>query len=585
MGYRRAMAEPTNDGSLLGVAVRDIGRLRQVLTIVAQHGFGEWLARIPLAAQVLGAHAFGVDERPQGTPGERFARLLVALGPTFIKLGQVLSMRSDLLGPDTIAALVGLQDGAPPLPPEDVRDVIARGLGQSPDTLFAWFDDTPLGTASIGQTHRARTHDGRQVVVKVQRPGIGPTMRGDLDLLYLASRALEASIEELRIVAPSAIVAEFEQGLLRELDFTAELSNLVRARALLEPTRRITVPVPVPALSCRTVLVMEFFSGVPVRALTPGSARARKAIEELLHAFCKGIVVDGFFHADPHAGNLLIGDDDTICLLDLGLVGTLSPEQRDDLVTLVLGTLLDDASTVARVLLKMGTPMQRVDLGALKADISRLRAKYVVVGSVREIDTRGFVEEFSRAAGRYKVRLATEYSLLVKALATLEGLVRSLDPDVDVLPIVRPYVERVFAERWAPDRMVQQALGGATGAVSLLRTVPTHLDQILHDLETGNVQVRPITPRLDLLPDRVHDGATRIAVALFAASMSLCAAITVPERWVDPVFDSLKIGLFAVAFTAALAGWFVTWWWHWLGRGLNLRVGPLFRFFRRGRVR
>ncbi len=578
------MAEQTHDGSLLGVAIRDVGRLRKVVGIVAQHGFGEVLLRIPFAAQLIGPSAVQRGKEAEGTPAERFARLLAALGPTYIKLGQVLSMRSDLLPNEYIAALSKLQDQAPPIPFADVQRVIADGLALPLEELFAEIAETPMATASIGQAHLAKTRDGQAVVVKVQRPGIQSTMRGDLDLLFLAAKALEASIDEMRLVTPSAIVAEFEKGLLRELNFTAELANLVHMRSLLDPKRPVTVPAPLPELSCRTVLTMEYFEGIPVRDLEASSERAKHAMEQIVHTMCKGILVDGFFHGDPHAGNILIDEAGTICFVDLGLVGTLSTEQRDDLVTLVLGTIMDDASTVARVLLKIGTPTQRVDIGELKSEITRVRAQYVMVRSVKDLDTRGFVEEFANAAGKYRVKLATEYTVLAKAAGTIEGLVRRLHPDLDAIPIIRPYVEQLFGDRWAPDKMLQHALGGATGVASLLRTMPTHLDQILHDMETGNVQVRPIMPKLDALPDRLHDSATRVAVAIFSASMSICAAIMVPDRWdaTNWYFDAIKIALFFVAFTAAVSGWIVTWWWHWLGRGINLRLTPLLRFFRRG---
>jgi len=344
----------------------------------------------------------------------------------------------------------------------------------------------------------------------------------------------------------------------------------------------VTVPVPLPELSCRTVLTMTYFEGKPVRELTPESDEARHAIEEILHAMCRGVFLDGFFHGDPHAGNILVDDEGTLCFLDLGLVGTLSPEQRDDLVTLVLGTILDDASTVARVLLKMGTPTQRVDIGELKREIVRVRSQYVMVRKVSDLDTQGFIEEFASAVGKYRVKLAIEYSVLVKAAGTIEGLVRSLYPDIDALSITKPYVERIFAERWSPQQMVQQALGGGVGVASLLRTVPTHVDQILHDFETGNVQVRPITPKLDKLPDTLYQSATRIAVALFAASMTVSAAVSMPDGY-ESYMDWIRIAFFLLFTTLAIGGWTVTWWWHWLGRGRSIRLAPLLKLIRRSR--
>jgi ubiquinone biosynthesis protein len=568
--------------SIFGVAVRDVTRLRKVAAVVARHGFGEVLLRMPFAAQLLGRDVAAEGQEAKGTPAERFTRLLGALGPTYIKLGQVLSMRADLLPADYVQALSTLQDKAPVIPPDEVRKAVERGLGRPLEEIFADFSEEPLATASIGQTHVATTRDGQKVVVKVQRPGIDEVMRGDLDLLYLAARGLEASIEELRLIQPSSIVAEFEKNLLRELNFSAELANLVRARELLDPDRPVTVPEPIPELSCRTILTMSFFEGRPVRDLEPRSEEAKHAVEEVLHAMCKGIFVDGFFHGDPHAGNILVGEDGTLCFLDMGLVGTLSPEQRDDLVTLVLGTILDDASTVARVLLKMGTPTQRVDIGELKREIVRVRSQYVMVRSVADLDTQGFIDEFANAVGKYRVKLATEYSVLVKAAGTVEGLVRALYPEVDALAITKPYVERIFGERWSPQQMVQQALGGGIGLASLLRTVPTHVDQILHDFETGNVQVKPITPRLDKLPDTVYQSATRLAVALFAASMSICAAVSIPDGY-EGYMDWARIAFFVLFTSLAIGGWTVTWWWHWLGRGRSLRLTPLLKLFRRNR--
>lgn len=568
--------------SIFGVAIRDVARLRSVAAIIAQHGFGEILLAMPFARQILGSSSLEAGAEAKGSTAERFTRLLGALGPTYIKLGQVLSMRADLLPSEYVKALSTLQDQAPVITLAEVEQVIESGLGQPLEELFVDFEEEPLATASIGQIHRAKTKDGREVVVKVQRPGIGVTMRGDLDLLYLAARGLESSIDELKLLGPATIIAEFEKNLLRELNFTAELANLVRAKELLDPERPITVPEPLPELSCRTVLTMTHFEGRSVRELEPGSEEAAHAIEELLHLMCKGVFIDGFFHGDPHAGNILIDDEGTICMLDMGLVGVLSPEQRDDLVTLVLGTILDDAATVARVILKMGTPTQRVDIGELKRDIVRVRAQYVMVSKVSDIDTQGFIEEFTQAVGKYRVKLATEYSVLVKSAGTIEGLVRSLHPDVDALAITRPYVERIFSERWSPQQMVQQALGGGVGVASLLRTVPTHVDQILHDFETGNVQIRPITPKLDKLPDTVYQSATRIAVALFAASMTVSAAMSLPDGWRD-YMDWARIAIFFLFTCLAIGGWTVTWWWHWLGRGTSFKVTPLLRLFRRRR--
>lgn len=578
---RKAQPKP-RESSIFGVAVRDVARLREVAGVVVGHGFGEFILRMPFARQLLGRELVRRGTSYQGTPEQRFAHLLGELGPTYIKLGQLLSMRSDLLPAEYIAALSSLQDGAPEIPFSDVRRVIEEGLGQKLEDLFQHIETEALATASIGQTHRGITKDGRKVAIKVQRPQIDQVMRGDLDLLWLAAKGLEASIDELKLVMPSLIVAEFEKGLLRELNFSAELANLVTLDRLIGSAGNgVVVPKPVPELSCRTVLTMEFFEGKPVRELEKGSPEAKKAVSAIVKTMCQGVFVDGFFHGDPHAGNILVGPDGTLCFLDMGLVGTLSPEQRDDLVTLVLGTIMNDAATVARVILKVGTATERVDIGELKADITRVRSEFVMVRSVKEVDSKRFIEEFVGAMRRYKVRLATEYSILAKAAGTIEGLVRALDPDLDFMPLIQPFVERVFADRFEPTKMLTEAFGGAAGVASLLRTMPTHFDQILHDLETGNMQVRPHMPELERLPSLLHDSATRIGVAMFAASMSIASAMVVPDGY-EHTMEWVKIGLFFLFAFAATTGWAVVWFWHWFGRGLNLPLGSILKLLRRG---
>jgi len=507
----------------------------------------------------------------------RLARLLGSLGPTYIKLGQILSTRRDLLPEEYITALETLQDDAPLLSWDVVRSAVEEGLGATLDESFRSFDETPLGTASIAQTHRAVTHAGTAVVVKVQRPGIEDAMRGDLDLLYLAAQILEASIDEMQLVGITDVVREFESGLLEELDFREELKSLLAARQFLDPERRLCVPRPFPERSSRTVLTMELFRGRPLRELPPGSDEAHAAVEEVLHAACKQVFVDGFFHGDPHAGNILVGGAGRVCLIDFGLVGTLREEQRQDLVTLIVAVIAGDSGTIARVLLRMGTPTQRVDLSALKREIDRLRSQYLSGAHLSDIDSAGFVEEFAAAAGHFRIKLASEYSILTKAAATLEGIVRRLHPDVDLVRIARPYVEQVVAERFSPTTVLQGLASELGDLGSIAQRLPAQLDQVLHDVETGNLQVRAVTPGLDEIPTLLHQMASRLAVALFAASLSISAALLVAGR--DPGGVRLVTG--ASCALLAAGGWTALFWWHLIGRGKPLKLGPLLKMFRR----
>jgi ubiquinone biosynthesis protein len=564
------MTAPPPDGrdSLLGIAARDLERLTQVTATLARHGFGALVGR---------GHDPGAIPDTTTPQAVRFARLLAELGPTFIKLGQVLSIRRDLLPAEYIAALETLQDTAPEVPVAAIREVIEAGLGQRVEDVFASFDPQPLGTASIAQTHRATAHDGTQLVVKVQRPGIERVLRGDLDLLYLAARALESGIDELQLAAVSEVIAEFEKGLLRELDFTAELENLETALRLLDPARAIVVPRPERAYSCRTVLAMELFPGRSLRALAPQSDAAQHVVEELVHAAVKQVFVDGFFHGDPHPGNVLADDDGRVCLIDFGLAGRLDQAQRDDLVALILGLILGDDAGIARVLLRMGTPTQRVSLAELRAEVTRLRTEYLSAASIEAVDSSGFAEAFGAAANRFRIKLAPEFAILTKATATLEGIIRTWHPHIDLVAIAQPVVERLMAARWSPTRLLAEAMSGASGMGSLLRGLPTQLEQLLQDVESGNLQVRAVSSSLDELPLRIHQLASRLSLTGFAAAISICAALLVP----DALSWSLRSALFVLCFVLAFIGWTALLWWHVLGRGRPLQVGALLKLLRR----
>ncbi len=569
--------EPSN--SILGVAARDIKRLQAIFLIIARHGFGELFLRSSIGKIFFSqVKVEGQSERWRDQPAAtRFRRLLEDLGPTYIKFGQIMSMRPDIMPASYITALEGLQDQTPPVPFEAIQVVVERSLGKPLSELFAEFSREPLATASIAQTHRAVTRNGESVIVKVQRPMIEQTMRGDLDLLFMLTKALEVSIEEMRLLAPSEIVAEFEIALLRELDFTEELANLETARELLDPERKVVVPKPYPELSSHQVLTMEFFAGRSLRRIVPQSPEAKHAVTEILHAACKQVLIDGFFHGDPHAGNILINDEGMICMIDLGLVGQLRDDQRADIVTLIIAAISRDAGTIARVFLRMGTPMKRINLSEFKAEITRILDRYLNVNRVQDFRSQELADEFVSAAQRFQIKLAPEYSVLTKASLTIEGLIRNLYPDINALDIAQPYIQRLMAERLSPGTLLKDSLASVTGLSSMLKQLPTQLDQILHDAESGNLQVRALNPQLENLPQVLHHLGSRMALAAFAVSMTMVAVILIavrsPERQLD-----LLIG---ASLVAALFAWFILFGWHFVRIGQPYRARSLLQFFRR----
>ncbi len=565
--------------SLFDVAARDIARLKAVISVVSRHGFGEVLQRSPLSKFVIGKlqDAETGTAAKAGPPAVRLRRLFEDLGPTYIKFGQILSMRPDLLPRSYIEALEELQDQAPVVPIADVKATIERGLGRPVEQLFASFDEAPLATASIGQTHRARTHEGVEVVVKVQRPGIEQVMRGDLDLLYMVAKLLEVGIEELQLIRPAETVAQFEKALVRELDFTEELRNLQTARSYLQPDRALTMPEPFPELSCRTVLTMEFFAGHSLRKLTPQSDIAKHAVSEIMQSALQQVLIDGFFHGDPHMGNILINENKQICLIDYGLVGRLSKEQQREIVTLLIALSTKDASAIAYALLRMGHPHERVNIAALKAEIKKIMDQVFSSKSFADVETEELAASILEASQRFKIGLAPEYAILIKAATTLEGVVRSLYPDIDVMDIATPFLQKLMSQRFTPEQLMSDSVSGLLGLTSIFKQLPSQFEQIMHDAETGNIRVRAITPGLDLVAPMLHQLAGRLTLTVFAATMTLVSVLLL--SFADPQRVSSWV-TFLVVF-AALVSW--TWlsFWHLFGRGKPMRIGKIMQFVRR----
>ena len=564
--------------SMFGVASRDIKRLNAIVTIIVKHGFGEMFLRTPLGRRFMQETSLSAGGDSHSLPpAVRFRKLLENLGPTYIKFGQILSMRRDVLPLHYIEALEGLQDSTPVVATLHIREVISHGLGRPVEELFGTFDDTPLATASIGQTHRATTLLGEEVVVKVQRPGIEQTMRSDLDLLFILAKMLEASIEEVQLMAPSEMVAEFEKALLRELNFTEEFANLVTARNFLASERSITVPKPYPELSCRTVLTMEFFPGKSLRHLVPQSDQAKHAVEEIFHCSCKQVLIDGFFHADPHMGNILVNEDGLLCMIDLGLVGRLNQSQRADLISLVMGGLMRDAASMARILLHMGTPTERVNIAELKAEIQRIMDQFLTNTTLSEINSSEFANAFIAAAQRFKIKLAKDYALLIKSIFVIEGIVRSLHPELDIIGIIRPYAESIFTQKFSPQHLLQESLGGIGQFAALMRQLPTLLEQMLHDAETGNIQIKAVTPQLDQIAPLLHQLAGRITLAGFAVTMTMTSALL--TGWSTPEHSHVLI--ITATTVAAVITWTVLLAWHFVGRGRPIRARSIVQFFKR----
>jgi ubiquinone biosynthesis protein len=540
---------------MLREAFQDLNRLRQIAAAAARHGFGAYLARSRLK-DVLGKDVPGVGEVPPADPNPHQFRLLLGeLGPTFIKLGQLLSTRPDILPAKWVEELAALQDDCPPLPVAEVRRVMEASLGAPVEARFAELDPRPLASASIAQVHRARTHDGQQVVVKVQRPDIRERIDADLALLRYLAMLLEAVVEETGISTPTAIIEEFDRTVHEELDFENEARN---ARAMREASAGrdfVVIPRVHDELSTSLVLTLDFVEGTKLNEVGPESGHdLEKVARTIIEASFRQLFEDGLFHGDPHPGNILVLPGERIALLDFGLVGRLTRVQREALVTLILALALRDAAAVARVLDKLGGPDSRVPFHEFSADIGGILDRYLGL-KLGEIRTSSVLRDLLDLAVRHRIKVPKEYAVLAKASMTVEGIIRRLYPKLDILEVGLPYARELMLARFNPQDASGLVMKSLLKLQGLAEDVPAQLSQILADLERGKLQVKVRSLDAEEIGRRLSAVGVLLFLGLIASSLLVGGLVIVATSPRPALGIASLLAGFGLAGAALLFHW------------------------------
>lgn len=504
---------------IIGTSGQDLSRLRQIAGILARHGYAHLAENLRTGRDRPDNAAVDEARAVLGAP-VRLRMLLQELGPTFVKLGQVLSSRPDLVPTEFQVELAQLQDNVGALPVEAIRAQLAAAWRCDPATHLAFFDERPLATASIAQVHRARLHDGREVVVKVQRPGLEPTIRADLDLLYLLARLLEATIEEAGLYQPYEVIAAFERAILEELDFTIEARNGRAFAAHFAQNERLVVPEIVTELSGRVVLVMEFIQGTKITNVDRSVIDVEEVLHVVLDAAFQMAFVDGLFHGDPHPGNILVTPEGKVCLLDYGLVGRLTSNMQQTIIQLSLAIATRDAEAVTRLVYRIGQPEERMSLASFRDKVSDMMARYLL-RSLDEVDAASLLNELLDLALKYKIRVPADYALLAKSAVTIEGIIRQLAPKLDIARTILPYAQRLMADRYSPEAVGRLALRSAVTLLDSAQQMPLIAHQIVTDLESGRLTVRVSNPELDRMSRSLNDLGTKVFLGMVTMALIL----------------------------------------------------------------
>ena len=490
-------------------------RFTQISRVLVRHGFG-----FVFDVRRDRRENKGLQEFLAPNFGVRMRRSLDDLGPTFVKFGQVLSTRSDIFPEGILSELQKLQDTARPMPPGLAQAIIERELGASVDEVFSAFDPVPLGSASIGQVHRAVLMSGEIVAVKVQRPEAPGRVAADLELMREFADFVDRRFAQRVLVEAGGLVAEFEVVVRRELDYTAEAQNARRFAANFAGTG-VVIPAVYQEYSTSKVLTMEFVVGTRFRDIRPllmAPSERRRVASMGADAIFKMAFEDGFFHGDPHPSNLLLTPEGDLALLDFGMVGFMSQGDIEALSRLFIAVIQRDASAALRALEGLGVRYATEVRGELVRELREFLNKYAGL-SVGEVTLGQALSELIALARRYRVRMPPVFPLLTKALVTAEGLARSIDPTINVYEVARPYARRLLSQGYRPQALAESATERSLEYARYLEEYPEQIRQLLSEVADGELEVQLKHGGLDELIGSVDVLANRLVFALVTAAL------------------------------------------------------------------
>jgi ubiquinone biosynthesis protein len=507
---------------------QNAGRLRDIVTILGKYGLADWLKDLDynwLQSRLISARGQRLGDISREA---RIRLALTELGTTFIKLGQILSTRADLVGRELAKELQQLQANTPPDPPEVVAGIIEAELGKKPGELFAEYEAEAMASASIGQVHRARLAGGEQVIVKVQHKGIQKTIARDFDILEALAELAEKHAQQLQSYQPVAMVAEMRRSLMRELDFTRERRNMQQFAANFVDNERIHFPRTYPDLSSSKVLVMERLDGFPLSDQQRLAASGTD-LSEFSHLgatmYLDMIFRDGFYHADPHPGNLFMLADGVLGVLDSGMVGRIDEQLRDDFEAMLLSAVNNDADQLTEFVIRLGSVPQNFDRDALRAEIGDFLAEYAGQ-SLKEFDVGGALERMTEIIRGYNIILPSSVALLLRVLIMLEGTSRLLNPDFSLAELLKPYYAQALKRRLSPKRLLRRSQRAFRDWERLIDMFPREIADLLERIRRGSFEVNLHHRRLDAIVNRLVLGV--LTAALFMGSAMLWSRAAPP---------------------------------------------------------
>jgi len=546
---------------VIGRTYRHLNRYRQILGVFFKYGFGDIIERLKIDQYIeVGLQMIAKDRRPRVerlSGAQRLRMAIEELGPTYIKLGQILSTRPDLIPPDVLIELAKLQDHVPPREYSEIRQVFDNEFGQYPETLFQSFSETPFASASIGQVYQACLEDGERVAVKVQRPGVNKTIEIDLEIMLHLAILMESHIEEMVLHRPVKIVEEFTKTLEKEIDYTIEAANMERIAQLFLDDPTLYIPKVFRKFTTSQIITMEFVRGIKVSDLQSLSNMGldRKLITQRGADIClTQIFQHGFFHADPHPGNIFVLPQNVICLIDFGMVGSVDRQTREDFVDLIDNGVNKDEDGATRMLLKLALWDDEPDLRILRKDVSEFISEYLYK-PLKDINFSRILTHLLELTSRNQLRIPPDLFLMMKALGTLEGVAAQLDPDFDLISHSAPFLERVKLSRYHPERFSMDMIRLGSELLEFLHRFPNDLLVITRLIKQKKLMVNIRHTGLAEMRATNDRTSNRISFAIVIAALLIGSAIIINSA-IPPFFYGISlIGIIGFVTAAVMGIW------------------------------
>ena len=503
--------------------VKDLQRTREIVQVLTRHGLGWLVASIDVPG-IGYLRRFAPDQSPAAPTPERMCAVIHELGPTFVKLGQILSTRDDIVPAAYAEAFSSLQDDVSSFPYDEVREQIERTLGAPPEELFASFEVEPLAAASIAQVHRARLKTGEDVAVKVQRPGIRAKIQNDLSILDFLGRSIESQLD-LGVIDVRGVVSMLRRSIADETDFTNEAANTEQFRENFRGRPEIVIPLVFHDLVSTDVLTLEFIDGVKIKEARAAGYDMKLVGERYLAAAFKMLLEDGDFHGDLHPGNVLVLPGEKLGLLDFGMAGRLTDDMRSDLIAIFFALQRRDYRTIARIYWELAIRPGKVDYVAWETDVQTLMERFIKGRSMADVDIADFLGELLQKAARHGVRASPVYTMFFKALITTEGLAKMLIPEVDPIGAMQPFVQKMVREQYSTERLRAEAFYYLTSFRYTARKLPLVLGQLISDYQEGRLRVRMIAEELPEAAARRDRQVNRLVTAMVFVGLMLGSSL------------------------------------------------------------